>query len=111
MDIEVDGDRMERFKMLSGVMKSSELSKIFRRKELADNPTFSSADGYELSLHHSLLQPREGTTVSPSKEPFRVHYPKNMPFSSDTAQESVYTMRKKLRHNIFDHKNYHEDLD
>ena len=52
---EPEEERMQRFKMLSGVMKSSELSKIFRRKELADNPTFNSAEGYELSLQHSLL--------------------------------------------------------
>jgi hypothetical protein len=49
-DGDEDDERMARFKMLSGVMKSTELSKIFRRKELADNPNFGSADGYELSL-------------------------------------------------------------
>ena len=98
--------------MLSGVMKSSELSKIFRRKELADNPTFNSAEGYELSLQHSLLQARETSRESLGKDSkFRADYPKNLGFTSDITEESVYSMRKKLRSNMFDHKNYDANLD
>jgi hypothetical protein len=99
--------------MLSGVMKSSELSKIFRRKELTDNPTAVPGDAYELSLQHSLLQPRESSKSSPLKsdnKKFRVDYPRNMPFSSDAQGESVYTTRNHIRTNVFNHLEYRPEL-
>ena len=36
--------------MLNNVMKDPALSRIFRRKELSENPIYSSGDDYELGI-------------------------------------------------------------
>jgi hypothetical protein len=51
-------DRTKRFKILSNVIKSNEVSKIFRNRELQKNPKLAGED-YEMGIQKSLLYPRE----------------------------------------------------
>ena len=41
----------------------------------------------------------------------RTDIPRNLHFSNKTAAESVYAVRKQLRRNLFDHKNFDANLE
>ena len=61
--------RVKRFKMLNKCMRSPEIHRVFRERELQEKPEANKDDKYEENLQRSLLHPRERLMSSPMTMP------------------------------------------